>query len=105
MGPALICRVHHPALATDRPLGGSVSKQQPHNPLHGITLQVIVEDLVARRGWADLASRINIRCFAFDPSIRSSLKFLRKTEWARRKVEQLYLHDHEADGRGVTRDD
>jgi uncharacterized protein (DUF2132 family) len=67
--------------------------QQPRNPLHGITLLAIVEDLVARRGWDDLAAHIPIRCFSSDPSIQSSLKFLRKTEWARRKVEQLYLAD------------
>ena len=73
---------------------GKVSAEQPKNPLHGITLATIVEDLVARRGWADLASRINIRCFAFEPSVKSSLTFLRKTEWARRQVEQLYLDDH-----------
>ena len=66
---------------------------QPNNPLHGITLKTIVEDLVARRGWADLASRIRIRCFTYDPSVKSSLKFLRKTEWARKQVEELYLAD------------
>jgi len=71
-----------------------MSNEQPNNPLHGITLKAIVEDLVARRGWDDLASHINIRCFAFDPSVKSSLKFLRKTDWARKQVEQLYLEDH-----------
>jgi len=70
-----------------------MSDEQPNNPLHGITLKMIVEDLVERRGWADLAARINIRCFKNDPSVKSSLKFLRKTEWARTKVEQLYLND------------
>ena len=66
---------------------------QPRNPLHGVTLKAVVEDLVARRGWPDLAARIPIRCFSSDPSIQSSLKFLRKTDWARHKVEQLYLAD------------
>lgn len=71
-----------------------MSREQPNNPLHGITLKAIVEDLVARRGWAGLAARIDIRCFAYDPSVGSSLTFLRKTEWARRQVEELYLEDH-----------
>ena len=67
--------------------------EQPNNPLHGITLKAIVEDLEARHGWSVLAELIPIRCFSFDPSVLSSLKFLRKTEWARHKVEQLYLAD------------
>ena len=64
---------------------------QPRNALHGLTLQAIVTALVDRYGWADLAQRIPIRCFSSDPSIASSLKFLRKTTWAREKVESLYL--------------
>jgi uncharacterized protein (DUF2132 family) len=64
---------------------------QAHNPLHGITLEAIVTALRAHYGWPGLAQRINIRCFASDPSISSSLKFLRKTPWARDKVESLYL--------------
>lgn len=60
------------------------------DPLHGITLERMLEELVAQYGWADLAQRIRIRCFASDPSIASSLKFLRKTPWARTKVEGLY---------------
>jgi uncharacterized protein (DUF2132 family) len=71
-----------------------MSKEQPNYPLHGISLKTIVEDLVERRGFADLASRINIRCFRYDPSVKSALSFLRKTEWARRQVEELYLDDH-----------
>jgi uncharacterized protein (DUF2132 family) len=71
-----------------------MSKEQPNYPLHGISLKTIVEDLVERRGFPDLAARIKIRCFTFEPSIKSTLKFLRKTEWARREVEQLYLDDH-----------
>lgn len=64
---------------------------QPRNPLHGLTLEAIVTALVAHYGWAGLAERIPVRCFSSDPSIRSSLKFLRKTPWARDKVEGLYL--------------
>jgi uncharacterized protein (DUF2132 family) len=70
-----------------------MTPEQPNNPLHGVTLKAIVEDLVARRGWPDLAARIKIRCFSSDPSVASSLKFLRKTDWARQQVEQLYLAD------------
>lgn len=64
---------------------------QPYNPLHGITLQTIVTQLVEHFGFAELGKRIKIRCFTHDPSIKSSLKFLRKTPWAREKVENLYL--------------
>jgi uncharacterized protein (DUF2132 family) len=64
---------------------------QPRNPLHGLTLETIVTALVAHYGWAGLAQRIPVRCFSSDPSIQSSLKFLRKTPWAREKVEGLYL--------------
>ena len=70
--------------------------EQPNNPLHGITLKAMLEDLVERRGWDELGDRIRIRCFTSDPSIKSSLTFLRKTEWARKKVEQLYLEDNRA---------
>jgi uncharacterized protein (DUF2132 family) len=64
---------------------------QVNNPLHGLTLEVIVTKLVEYYGYPSLAKQINIRCFKEDPSIRSSLKFLRKTPWARDKVERLYL--------------
>ena len=64
---------------------------QPHNPLHGLTLEAILTALVAHYGWADLGARIPVRCFVSDPSVASSLKFLRKTAWAREKVESLYL--------------
>ena len=63
---------------------------QPKNPLHGITLEAIVTALVAHFGWDELAQRIPVNCFTHDPSIKSSLKFLRKTPWARDKVESLY---------------
>ena len=65
--------------------------QQPRNPLHGLTLEGIVTALVAHYGWMGLAERIPVRCFISDPSVASSLKFLRKTPWAREKVEGLYL--------------
>ena len=64
---------------------------QPRNPLHGLTLEAILTALVAHYGWVGLAERITVRCFSVDPSISSSLKFLRKTPWAREKVEGLYL--------------
>ncbi len=65
--------------------------EQKNNPLHGKTLQVIVEQLFDHYGWDGLADRININCFKENPSIKSSLTFLRKTPWARTKVEDLYL--------------
>jgi len=64
---------------------------QLNNPLHGVTLADIVANLVGFYGWEELGQRINIRCFTHDPSINSSLKFLRKTPWARERVEGLYL--------------
>ena len=64
---------------------------QPRNPLHGLTLEAIVTALVAHYGWDELGRRIPVRCFTSEPSVSSSLKFLRKTPWAREKVEGLYL--------------
>ena len=64
---------------------------QPKNPLHGMTLEKIVTELADYYGWEGLGDRINIRCFTHDPSVGSSLKFLRKTPWAREKVDSLYL--------------
>jgi uncharacterized protein (DUF2132 family) len=64
---------------------------QARNPLHGKTLEAIVTELAAHYGWDNLGERIAIRCFTHDPSVKSSLKFLRKTPWAREKVEGLYL--------------
>ena len=64
---------------------------QPSNPLHGVTLEAIVSALAAHYGWEELGQRIAIRCFNSEPSVASSLKFLRKTPWAREKVESLYL--------------
>jgi uncharacterized protein (DUF2132 family) len=67
------------------------STEQPRNPLHGMTLEAILRGLEQHYGWNELGQRIPIRCFTHDPSIGSSLKFLRKTAWAREKVEGLYL--------------
>ncbi|MDO6562945.1 VF530 family protein [Amphritea sp. 1_MG-2023] len=73
-------------------MSGKVTpEKQKNNPLHGVTLQQIVTELEAEYGWDELGRRINIRCFQSDPSIKSSLKFLRKTPWAREKVEQLWI--------------
>jgi uncharacterized protein (DUF2132 family) len=68
-----------------------MSDIQPKNPLHGVTLEMILTDLVEHYGWEQLGQTINIKCFTHEPSIKSSLKFLRKTPWAREKVEGLYL--------------
>jgi uncharacterized protein (DUF2132 family) len=67
---------------------------QPNNPLHGITLENLLKQLVKHYGWEELGQEIDIRCFNWEPSIKSSLKFLRKNQWARKKVEQLYLSTH-----------
>ncbi len=67
------------------------SNPQPNNPLHGVKLATIMEKLHAYYGWDGLADRIDINCFKSNPSVRSSLKFLRRTPWAREKVERLYL--------------
>ncbi len=65
--------------------------QPPKNPLHGITLEKLLNELVAHYGWEGLARHVDIRCFKNDPSIKSSLTFLRKTPWAREKVEALFV--------------
>jgi uncharacterized protein (DUF2132 family) len=64
---------------------------QPNNPLHGITLEKLLNELVTHYGWHDLGRQVDIRCFTHDPSIASSLKFLRRTPWARTRVESLYI--------------
>ena len=66
-------------------------EQQKNNPLHGLTLEMILTQLVSHYGWEELGDRIRINCFISDPSIKSSLTFLRKTPWARAKVEQLFI--------------
>ena len=73
------------------PTTPSALAAQPRNPLHGLTLEGIVTALVAHYGWVGLGERMPVRCFISDPSVASSLKFLRRTPWAREKVESLYL--------------
>ncbi len=68
-----------------------MADEQPNNPLHGITLEKVVTQLSDHYGWEELSYMININCFKSDPSVKSSLKFLRKTQWARDKVEDLYV--------------
>ena len=68
-----------------------MNDKQANNPLHGVTLEKIITSLVEHYGWEALGKRIDIRCFNSDPSVKSSLKFLRKTPWAREKVEVLYI--------------
>ncbi len=68
-----------------------MSDQRSNDPLHGKTLKAILAELVERYGWKELGARIRINCFSVDPNMKSSLTFLRKTPWARNKVEQLYL--------------
>ena len=68
-----------------------MDEQQVNNPLHGKTLEYIVNSLVEYYGWDELGERVDIRCFTIDPSVKSSLKFLRKAQWARDKVENLYI--------------
>jgi uncharacterized protein (DUF2132 family) len=68
-----------------------MSKEQPDNPLHDVTLEMVVTSLVDHYGWDGLAQRVDINCFKSDPSVKSSLKFLRRTQWARTKVEDLYI--------------
>ena len=72
-----------------------MSNEQPKNALHGVTLEKLVSRLMEHYGWDGLANKIDINCFRSDPSIKSSLKFLRKTEWARIKVENLYISTFE----------
>jgi len=76
-----------------------MSEKQVNNPLHSITLEQIVNSLVDHYGWNELGNRINIRCFTNDPSVKSSLKFLRKTPWARTKVEELFIATQKKTGK------
>ncbi len=68
-----------------------MSEEQPHNALHGVTLEQILTSLIDYYGWEELGKEISVKCFTSNPSLQSSLKFLRKTPWARKKVENLYL--------------
>ena len=74
--------------------------EQPRNPLHGVTLEALLNELVAHYGWIGLAKRIEVRCFTHEPSVSSSLKFLRRTPWARAQVEALYLDTVQQPGAG-----
>lgn len=69
-----------------------MNQPQPNNPLHGLTLEAILTRLHAHYGWQGLYQRVRVNCFSNEPSIKSSLKFLRKTPWAREKVESLYIN-------------
>ncbi len=73
-----------------------MAERQPNNPLHGITLERMLTELVECCGWAEMGRIVDIRCFTHDPSMKSSLKFLRKTPWARKKVEELYRRTRKA---------
>jgi len=79
-----------------------MAEEQANNPLHGVSLARIVDSLVDHYGWEELGNRIKIRCFTHDPSVKSSLKFLRKTSWARQKVEHLYLTMEKSVWKGST---
>jgi uncharacterized protein (DUF2132 family) len=80
--------------ATMRP--SRIVNAQPNNPLHGVTLQAMLEFLIEELGWERMAAAVDIRCFTHEPSLTSSLKFLRKVPWARAKVEQLWLRTQAA---------
>jgi uncharacterized protein (DUF2132 family) len=73
--------------------------EQKNNPLHGITLEQILNHLLKQYGWDEMGSQINIRCFQIDPSIKSSLAFLRKTPWARKQVEEYYIYSLKEKGK------
>jgi uncharacterized protein (DUF2132 family) len=70
----------------------------PKDPLHGVTLETLLTELVQQFGWEELGQRVPVRCFLYDPSVKSSLTFLRRTPWARSKVEELYVNWKKADG-------
>lgn len=72
----------------------------PNDPLHGVTLETIVKTLAERHGWEAMAERIPVRCFQFNPSLKSSLTFLRKTPWARQRVEDWYVYEQRRSGHG-----
>ena len=72
-------------------------REHPRDPLHGVTLETIIQTLVKKHGWKEMGRRIPIRCFLFDPTVKSSLTFLRKTPWARTKVEDWFLTDRAQD--------
>jgi len=88
--PSILKRPQNTRMETSNP-NPNPTPAQPRNPLHGLTLEAIVTALAAHYGWEELARLIPVRCFTHEPSVPSSLKFLRKTPWAREKVEGLYL--------------
>lgn len=71
--------------------GAMNTPQHPNDPLHGVTLEMILNQLVERLGWEEMGRLVNIRCFQYNPSVKSSLQFLRRTPWARKQVEDLYV--------------
>ncbi len=79
----------------------SSPSEHPRDPLHGITLETIVTKLVEKHGWEEMAARIPVRCFQYDPSIKSSLTFLRKTPWARKRVEDWFTWESTDFGHGA----
>lgn len=81
----------HAAAPHQCAMSSAPSSPHSNDPLHGVTLKQLLTELVAEFGWEGLAARVDIRCFRFDPSINSSLVFLRKTPWARAKVEEIYV--------------
>lgn len=88
-----------PLAVHDHPPHGSVMQPaRSKDPLHGITLETLLTELVDHFGWEALANEVDVRCFRFDPSIKSSLTFLRKTPWARTKVERLYVQWKQSGG-------
>jgi uncharacterized protein (DUF2132 family) len=87
-----------PKTPSDRPAAEQVARTHPNDPLHGVTLQTMLTQLHARYGWEGLGRRIQIRCFTHDPSMGSSLAFLRRQPWARQEVEALYLRSLEGPG-------
>lgn len=95
----LISRYMKPIKNHSKAILPMMIEKQPNNPLHGITLKRILDSLVAHYGWRKLAKHIEIRCFINEPSINSSLKFLRKNSWARKEVEDLYLATQKTTGR------
>lgn len=82
-----------PPASPDAAPAPSKTIAHPRDPLHGITLETILKELVARHGWNEMGRRIPVRCFMFDPTVTSSLKFLRKTPWARKKVEAWFISE------------
>lgn len=92
----ILCALHRAGVASmvcgiSLVSGTHIAMQPSKDPLHCVTLEALLNALVAKYGWAELAKRININCFKSDPSIKSSLKFLRRTPWARKEVEELYI--------------